>query len=40
MLVKAGFPPLVIPSGILKVGLLKSLIKQAGLTEEEFQDLL
>jgi hypothetical protein len=29
-----------LPSGILKVGLLKHEIKSAGLTEEEFLELL
>jgi hypothetical protein len=31
---------LSIPSGILKVGLLKSLVKSADLTEDEFRSYL
>ncbi len=31
---------LIIPKGILKIGLLKSLIKTAGISEEQFQEAL
>lgn len=31
---------LSLPSGVLKVGLLKAQIKAAGMTEEEFLELL
>lgn len=32
--------PLIVPKGILKIGLLKTLIKQAGVSEEEFSEAL
>ena len=31
---------LIIPQGILKIGLLKSLIRSAGISEEQFQEAL
>ena len=38
--IKFNSENLIIPRGVLKIGLLKSLIKTAGITEQEFVEHL